>query len=131
MIWKDELNYLALDRGLFGDGAVSFRVCRNAHDDFIGHEFCPSRRVYLRIERRGSCFSAFCSQNGNRWFSLGCVELPAENPIRIGLHGQGRLFGPVFHRACAEVSPIRLEAFHLWTQSRIVTMRESPPSDSA
>ncbi|HIE28799.1 TPA: hypothetical protein EYP66_16095 [Candidatus Poribacteria bacterium] len=45
-----------------------------------------SETVYLRLERMGDKFSAYCSSDGKNWLICGEVNFPAKDPIQVGIH---------------------------------------------
>jgi len=47
------------------------------------------QKIGEAIERIGDRFSAYCSGDGSNWMTCGEVSLPAEDPIRIGIHAVG------------------------------------------
>jgi regulation of enolase protein 1 (concanavalin A-like superfamily) len=42
--------------------------------------------VYLRLERIGDIFSAYCSEDGSNWMTCGQVSFPVEDPIQVGIY---------------------------------------------
>ena len=51
-----------------------------------------SEITYLRLERTGDVFSAYCSSDGEKWLTCGQMTFPAEDPIRIGIYVMGRIY---------------------------------------
>jgi hypothetical protein len=59
--------------------------------DHFGRGMLVSDIIYMRIERIGDTLSAYCSSDGDNWFTCGEVNFPAEGPIQIGINAIGGL----------------------------------------
>ena len=77
-----------------------------------------SGRVFLRLERVGERVDALCSADGERWFTVGHVAFPVEDPVRVGLHAIGNIDRSVYHGAYPDGTAIRFESFQLWGLDR-------------
>jgi regulation of enolase protein 1 (concanavalin A-like superfamily) len=68
--------------------------------------------VYLRLERIGNMFSAYCSDDGTNWMTCGQANFPAEDPIQVGIHATSTtgLYG---HRTKANEAAMRFDYFRL------------------
>lgn len=62
--------------------------------------------------------SALCSADGGAWFTVGCVEFPAEDPVAVGLHAIGNIDRRLYPGAYPEGTAIRFERFELWMGTR-------------
>lgn len=80
----------------------------------IGSGRLPSERVYLRLERLGSKVNALYSADGVKWFTVGHVDFPFEDPVEVGLHAIGNIDRLVYHGAFPEGTAIRFESFDVW-----------------
>jgi tetratricopeptide (TPR) repeat protein len=116
LLWKDEENYIRLDRGVFGEHQVTFMGCVDNADVVIGRGrlYENSERVYLRLERRGDRVNAFCSADGEQWFTAGHAAFPVEDPVQVGVHAIGNIDRTIHHGAYPEGTAIRFESFQLW-----------------
>jgi regulation of enolase protein 1 (concanavalin A-like superfamily) len=114
VLWKDKKNYLRLDRGATGKGEIIFMGCLENQDILIGRGRMPSEHVFLRLERVGEWVHAFCSADGERWFTVGGVSFPVEEPFQVGLHAIGHIDRGVYHGDYLDGTAIRFESFQLW-----------------
>jgi class 3 adenylate cyclase/tetratricopeptide (TPR) repeat protein len=117
LLWKDEQHYLHLDWGILGKSDVSFMGCVDNRDVVIGRGRSPLDglgRIHLRLERIGDEVSAFCSADGENWFTVGDVTFAVEDPIQVGVHALGNIDRSVYHGAYPEGTAIRFESFQLW-----------------
>ncbi|MGD9099392.1 MAG: tetratricopeptide repeat protein, partial [Anaerolineae bacterium] len=114
LLWKDKKNYLRLDRGATGEDGILFMGCLENRDILIGRGRLPSERILLRLERVGEQVSAFCSADGETWFTVGRVEFPVEEPLQVGLHAIGNIDRNVYRGASPGGTAIRFESFQLW-----------------
>lgn len=123
LLWKDRQNFLRLDRGIRGEHEISLEGCLGNQDVIIGRGRLESAsrrvsgssgRVFLRLERVGDRVNALCSADGERWFTVGQVAFPVEDPVQVGLHAIGNIDRTIYHGAYPEGTAIRFESFHLW-----------------
>jgi tetratricopeptide (TPR) repeat protein len=118
LLWRDNENYLRLDRGTRGPCEISFQGCLGNKDVMIGRGRLESSessgRVYLRMERTGDRVRALCSADGAAWFTVGHVEFAVEDPIQIGLHAIGMIDRTACPGAYPDGTAIRFESFTLW-----------------
>jgi tetratricopeptide (TPR) repeat protein len=117
VVWGDRENYLRLDRGTTGEHDVFFGGCLENRDVIIGRGYLPavpSGRVFLRLERIGERVNALCSADGAKWFTVGQVAFPVEDPLQVGLHAIGNIDRTVYHGAYPDGTAIRFESFRLW-----------------
>jgi hypothetical protein len=133
LLWKNRQNYLRLDRGYTGKRDILFGGCL-ANEDVVGgrgrlEESAgqpgpalgrgqPSGGAYLRLERAGDRVGALCSADGERWFTVGHVEFPVDDPIQVGLHAIGSIDRTVYRGAYPDSTAIRFESFQLWGLNR-------------
>jgi hypothetical protein len=115
LLWKDQENFLRLDRGTRGQKEISFQGCLGDKDVVLGRGRLLSERTFLRIERLGARVNALCSADGRSWFTVGHVEFPVEDPVEIGLHAIGGIDRTVYPGAYPEGTAIRFESFDLWS----------------
>jgi tetratricopeptide (TPR) repeat protein len=138
VLWKDKENYLRLDRGTIGEHEVFFGGCLGTRDIVIGRGRLPfeesasqqvsesasqrigesSGGVFLRLERVGHRVNALCSADGERWFTVGHVVFPVEDPVQVGLHAIGNIDRTIYHGAYPDGTAIRFESFQLWGLNR-------------
>jgi hypothetical protein len=135
LLWKDKESYLRLDRGTTGEHHVFFGGCLGNQDVIIGRgrlesanrqigesasQPCSGQagRVFLRLERIGDRVDALCSADGERWFSVGHVRFPVEDPVQVGLYAIGSIDRTIYHGAYPDGTAIRFESFQLWGLDR-------------
>jgi regulation of enolase protein 1 (concanavalin A-like superfamily) len=100
---------------MWGEHEIFFGGCLGNRDVVIGRGCLESAvRVYLRLERVGERVDALCSADGERWFTVGHVEFPVEDPVQVGLHAIGNIDRSVYHGAYPDGTAIRFESFQLW-----------------
>jgi regulation of enolase protein 1 (concanavalin A-like superfamily) len=114
LLWKDDRNFLRLDRGTRGRYEVSFTGCFDNKDIIIGRGRLPSERIFLRMERIGHHINGLCSADGAKWFSVGGMDFPVEDPVEVGLHAIGAIDRTIYHGAYTDGTAIRFESFQLW-----------------
>jgi DNA-binding SARP family transcriptional activator len=123
LIWRDRENYLRLDGGTMGEHDILFSGSLGNQDVLIGRGRLESAsrrmggisgRVFLRLERVGERVNAFCSADGAKWFTVGHVAFPVEDPLQVGLHAIGNIDRMVYHGAYPDGTAIRFESFRLW-----------------
>ena len=96
LVWAGSRNYLSLE--VTPDNNIHFSISKEENFDVIGRGRLISPSIYLRLERRGNLFSAFCRGDGKvpslpphqankNWFAGGEVELVMPEPIDIGVYG--------------------------------------------
>ncbi len=89
LVWVDRNNLILFERGLVLEGEIGFSAIIRGKYDRFGRGRLPSDILYLRLERTGHVFSAYCSDDGENWLTCGCMEFPAEDPIKVGIHAIG------------------------------------------
>jgi tetratricopeptide (TPR) repeat protein/regulation of enolase protein 1 (concanavalin A-like superfamily) len=120
LLWRDERNYLHLDRGAYGEREITLTGCVGNEDVVIGRGWLreASGQIYLRLERLGDVVYAYCSADGERWFTVGHVTFPVEDPVQVGLHAIGAIDRTVYRGAYPEGTAIRFASFRLWEPAR-------------
>ena len=81
----------------------------------IGRGRLCAERLFLRLERLGPQVRAFCSADGQNWFTVGHAEFPIDDPVEVGLHAIGNINRLIYPGAYPEGTAIRFERFELWT----------------
>ena len=89
LIWKDEDNYIRFERGMHLENEISLSSRIQGKYGQFGRGRLPSDVLHLRLERKGDVFSAYCSDDGEKWLTCGCMDFPAEDPIKVGIHALG------------------------------------------
>jgi class 3 adenylate cyclase/tetratricopeptide (TPR) repeat protein len=120
LLWKDERDYLQLVWGTEGTREVTLMGCIENQDMVIGRGCLPlgitldgPAKAYLRLERSGTRVDAFCSVDGEQWFTVGYATL-AEGPIQVGLHSIGDINRMAYPGAYPEGTAIRFKSFQVW-----------------
>jgi regulation of enolase protein 1 (concanavalin A-like superfamily) len=115
VVWKDEKNFTRLDWGKFGRREITFVGCLEGKDVLIGRgRLAFQERVWLRMERRGRELHAFCSADGQQWFTVGRVSFPAEDPLQVGMYVIGDIDRTVYLGAYAGGAALRFTSFGLF-----------------
>jgi DNA-binding SARP family transcriptional activator len=121
LLWKDQENYLRLDRGTAGEREIAFQGCIGNQDLIIGRgrlNIDAFKWIFLRLERIGDRVNALCSADGTEWFTVGYVDFPVEDPVQIGLHAIGNIDRNIYHGAYRDGTAIRFVSFTLWVANR-------------
>jgi tetratricopeptide (TPR) repeat protein len=113
VMWKDEDNYLRLDRGSMAESNVLFSGCILKSDAVFGRGGLYAARAYLRLERSGSTVRALCSGDGREWSAVGEAEFTVEDPLDVGLFADGAVHPEVYPRSYGSGSTVRFAAFEL------------------
>jgi predicted ATPase/class 3 adenylate cyclase/regulation of enolase protein 1 (concanavalin A-like superfamily) len=91
LVWKDVNNFIRFEKGMRGKNNMELSSGIDSKWEFFGRGMLVSDAVYLRIERMGNIFSAYCSSDGENWLTCGEVNFPAEDPIQVGIHAIGNI----------------------------------------
>jgi regulation of enolase protein 1 (concanavalin A-like superfamily) len=86
LVWKDEENLIRFERGIYRADEMNLAGFIQGEYDRFGRGMLVSDVVYLRLERIGDRFSAYCSSDGESWMTCGAVDFPAEDQIQVGIH---------------------------------------------
>lgn len=89
LVWKDHENYIRFEKGMGSKNEISFSANIQREFNCFGRGMLASGSLYLRLERTGDRFSAYCSNDGENWLTCGMVSFPAEDPIQVGIHAIG------------------------------------------
>jgi len=130
LIWSDDRHYLRLDRGLAGDREVTLLGSMDdGQDQVIGRGKLPGSasnetqtqsqavdggQIWLRLERFGDRITAFCSADGEEWFTVGHVPFPVRDPVHVGVYASGEINRTIYRGAYPDGTAIRFESFELW-----------------
>ena len=57
---------------------------------------------------------AFCSADGEQWFTLGHATFPTNCPLQVGLYAIGNADRGVYHGAYPDGTAIHFDSFQLW-----------------
>jgi hypothetical protein len=121
LLWCDEQSFVRLDRGTRGAFEISFGGCVEGKNVLCGRGLLradrstdPEEWVILRLERDGDRVSAFCSADGEAWFTAGSIAFPTDVRVDVGLYAIGALDRTVYPTAHVDGTAIRFESFQLW-----------------
>jgi len=89
LVWKDGENYIQFSKGLYGENGIVLAARIQGIYDPFGRGMLVSDIHYLRLERIGDRFSAYCSDDGENWLTCGYMDFLAEDPIKVGIHALG------------------------------------------
>jgi tetratricopeptide (TPR) repeat protein len=118
LLWKDEANYLRLLHGTHGPHEIAFQGCIRNEDVIVGRGRLPGERHWLRLSRIGDQVSAFCSADGERWFTVGSVGFAVRDPLEVGVHAIGQIHRSYYPGAYREGTAIRFELFEFTEADR-------------
>jgi tetratricopeptide (TPR) repeat protein len=117
LLWKDRESFLRLDRGRAGPHEIWFHGAIDGDDVILGRGRLPTECITLRLERNGEQVGAFCSGDGENWFTVGQAHFPVLDPLEIGLHAAGWIDRTLYHGAYPEGTAMRFERFGLWVSA--------------
>ncbi|MGC9394775.1 MAG: AAA family ATPase [Anaerolineae bacterium] len=123
LLWQNEGCYIQLTWGRYGDHTVIFSGRRDNRDFLVGRgslgkaswaggEGVPS--VILRLEQSGESVAAFCSTDGEHWYTVGHTPFPTNDPIQVGVYAIGSIPRDIYHGAFPDGTAIRFTDFRLW-----------------
>jgi len=89
LVWKTDWRFLRLDKtsnlhAFRGD--IRFEAHIQKICNVIGRGKQSSVMTFLRLERTGHQFQAYCSVDGQNWQSCGTTTVVMRDPVRIGMH---------------------------------------------
>jgi hypothetical protein len=119
LLWKDKQTFLRLERGYFDRRDILFRGEIDGQGTIVGRGLLSgtaedSKRIHLRLERSGDRVSAFCSADGQHWYTAGTVTFPVHDPVQVGVYAIGDIDRSAYHGAYPEGTAIRFASFQMW-----------------
>jgi tetratricopeptide (TPR) repeat protein/regulation of enolase protein 1 (concanavalin A-like superfamily) len=117
LLWVDECNYLTLDRGRRSANEISFQGCVDNQDFIIGRgqlQIDDHDEIYLRIDRSGEHVNAYCSSDGQDWFTVGYCRFPNQDQVQVGLFANGKIPREIYCGSFPNGTAIRFQKFWLW-----------------
>jgi hypothetical protein len=119
LLWQDEENYLSVNVGFWGEHQVLFEGCLDNQDTITGRGLLPhderaGQKVFLCLKRAEDNVSAFCSADGEQWFTVGKMKFSTGDLIQVGLCAFGDIDRAIYRGAYPDGSAIRFESFRLW-----------------
>ncbi len=89
LVWKDESRFVRLDKtsslhAFRGD--IRFETHVNRRYQAIGRGSQQSVMNFLRLERTGHQFQAYCSVDGQSWQTCGTATVVMQDPVMVGMH---------------------------------------------
>jgi regulation of enolase protein 1 (concanavalin A-like superfamily) len=70
LVWKDEDNFVRLDRGIQFRNDVSLGAAFEGEYASVAHEYVAADPLWLRLRRTGSVYTALYSVDGEQWRPL-------------------------------------------------------------
>lgn len=116
--WRDKTHYVRLDAGAGGDREIMLMGCISNRDVVFGRGRLPTwlgtaGRVFLCLRRIGSRIGAFCSVDGDTWFSVGEIDW-GEGEVQVGMYAVGLKDPLIYPGRCADQTMMRFGSFWLW-----------------
>ena len=72
-------------------------------------------QVTLRLEVDGDRVEAFCTLDGEQWYSVGHTTFPMDDTVQVGVHAIGMIDRTIYHGAYPEGTAIRFTDFRMWS----------------
>ena len=127
LVWKDRDNFLRFEKGVHGQDEVRLHGYVDGKYQVAGRGLLcrgsasvPARdeESYLRLEREGEQFSAYCSVDAKieSWATCGKLTLPLKDPIQVGIHAIGTIDRTIYCGAYKEGTATVFRDFKLWTR---------------
>jgi class 3 adenylate cyclase/CheY-like chemotaxis protein len=110
LVWKDGDNFLRFEKGVHGRHEVRLRW------PVAGRGLLSGEEVYLRLERAGEQFSAYCSVDGENWLSCGKLALQMDDPIQVGICTIGRIDRTIYCGSFKDGTATLFRGFRAWTR---------------
>ncbi|HIE28303.1 TPA: tetratricopeptide repeat protein, partial [Candidatus Poribacteria bacterium] len=82
-VWKDE-NVVTFQRWIWRYVQFIDIVLTN-REMIAGRGLLDAESLILRLERKGNLFRAYCSSDGENWYSCGWTEMEMDEPVRVGI----------------------------------------------
>ena len=89
LVWKTDWRFLRLDKtsALHAfKGNIRFEAHIQKICSVIGRGKQDSVMTFLRLERTGHQFQAYCSVDGQNWQSCGTTTVVMRDPVMVGMH---------------------------------------------
>jgi len=89
VVWKAENCFARIDvasSGVWYEGCVYYQWNMDSKEGYPGVHLFKAEKVWLRLERKGDRFTGYVSKDGENWYRCGWVDIPMEDPIKVGIH---------------------------------------------
>jgi class 3 adenylate cyclase/tetratricopeptide (TPR) repeat protein len=119
LVWKDRDNFLRFEIGAHGPREVRLHGYVDGKHQVAGRGLLSGGgdgEVYLRLERAGDQFSAYCSVDGENWLTCGKLALPLDDPVQIGIHAIGMIDRTIYCGSFKEGTATLFRGFRLRTR---------------
>lgn len=113
-LWQDDGNFLLLEIGSLGRYELTFKGCVAGKDLLFGRGSLAAEKVILRLERTRDRLRAFCSADGESWYSVGETAAVLANELQVALFASGNIDRSYYHGSFPEGAAIRFESFTAW-----------------
>ena len=70
--------------------------------------------ITLRLEVDADRVHAFCSLDGEQWYSVGHATFLVDDTVQVGVHAIGMIDRTIYHGAYPEGTAIRFTSFRMW-----------------
>jgi hypothetical protein len=70
LVWKDERNFVRFERGIHFQKELNFQACENGEFVTLARDYAEGDLMGLRLERKGTLFTASYSADGKTWKPL-------------------------------------------------------------
>ena len=81
-----------------------------------GRGFLPESAdsTYIRLERSGDEFSAYCSIDKENWLTCGKLNMKVDDPVNIGIYAHGIINRTVYCGEYREGTATVFRNFRIW-----------------
>ncbi|MBI1922917.1 tetratricopeptide repeat protein, partial [Candidatus Poribacteria bacterium] len=136
LIHQDKDNFLHFEIGVHGENEVRLHGYVGGVQQIVGRGILRATHVsplqdsegivgarhalpnvHLRLERIGDEFSAYCSADGENWFTCGTMTLPLNDPIQLGICAIGMIDRTIYCGAYLDGTATVFRGFKLWCKS--------------
>ena len=118
LVWKND-NNVCLKMGDQSQREIRMEVTVDGKSRLSGHGLLPDSdkdKTYLRLERVGSLFYAYCSIDSENWYIYGTMDLPMEDPIQLSIYARGYIDRTIYCGEYKEGTATLFRNFRLWTK---------------
>ena len=120
LVLQDTNSFLRFEKGAHRQHEILLHGYVNGKWQIAGRGLLPlgvkDKPVYLRLERVGQQFTAYCSTDETNWLTCGKMALPTDGHVQIGVHSLGMIDRTHYCGAFKEGTATAFCNFKVWTR---------------
>ena len=122
LVLQDTNSFLRFEKGAHRQHETLLHGYVNGKWQITGRGLLPpgvkDKPVYLRLERVGQQFTAYCSTDETNWLMCGKMTLPTDEHVQIGVHSLGMIDRIHYCGAFKEGTATVFRNFRIWTREQ-------------